>query len=99
MTFQSVFQYPVTFVYILLYLYVHVYGLKLCCYIDPSAVTTIRVTEVCTKDFIVSWIAPSNEEELSYSVRLFPPGVTDGMVTEPVIDTSFNYNGLLPDTN
>ena len=66
--------------------------------IDPPAITVIEVTEVCTNDFTVSWTAASNEEGLSYSVTLSSPSMMNDIVAEPVIDTSFNHTGLMPDT-
>ena len=61
---------------------------KLYC-IDPPAITAIQVTEACTNDFTISWTAPNNEEELSYTVNIFPPN--GGGTTIDVMDTSYNY--------
>ena len=63
------------------------------CIIDPPAITTVEVTGRCTNDFTLSWTAASNEEELSYTVSLLPPGTS-----EDLMDTSYNVTGLTPDT-
>ena len=65
-----------------------------CCFIDPPAITAIEITEVCTNDFTVSWTAVINEEELSYSVTLFPGGIT----LNSIIGTSYNFTDLMPNT-
>ena len=65
---------------------------------DPPAITAIGVTEVCTNDFTVSWTAASNEEGLSYSVTLSSPSVMNDIVVDVVMNTSYNFTGLLPDT-
>ena len=70
--------------------------LKLYCCIDPPAITTIMV-KVCTKDFTISWIASNIEEELSYTVTIFPPNGV-GTTVNPVMDTSYNYTEPMPDT-
>ena len=73
--------------------------MKICLYIDPPAITTVTENEVCTNDITVSWTAASNEEGLSYSVTLSSPSMIGDTVVEPMTDTSYNFTGLMPDTN
>ena len=68
------------------------------CFIDPPAITGIEVTEVCTNDFTVSWTAASNEEGLSYNVTLLSPSMMNGRVADAVMDTSYNFTDLMPNT-
>ena len=68
------------------------------CFIDPPAITGIEVTEVCTNDFTVSWTAASNEEGLSYNVTLLSPSMMNGRVADYVMDTSYNFTDLIPNT-
>ena len=77
--------YVCTFVF--LYVIVH-------CIVDPPAITTVEVTRRCTNDFTVSWTTASNEEGLSYTVSLLPAG----MAVDPVVDTSYNFTELMPNT-
>ena len=70
-------------------------SLKLYC-IDPPAITAIQVIEACTNDFTISWTAPNNEEELSYTVTIFPPN--EGGTTIDVMDTSYKYTEPKADT-
>ena len=62
--------------------------------VDPPAITTVEVTGRCTNDFTVSWTTASNEEGLSYTVSLLPAG----MAVDPVVDTSYNFTELMPNT-
>ena len=79
---------------------VHVYGSKLCCCIDhPPAITTADIIEVCTNDFTVSWTTANNEEGLSYDVMLFSPSMMNGIVVNVMMDTSYNFTDLIPDTD
>ena len=71
-----------------------VYSSKLC-FIDPPDITGIEVTEVCTNDFTVSWIAASNEEGLSYGVTVSPSNIN----ADPIMETSYNFTGLMPATS
>ena len=74
-----------------LYSYMHVI---VYCIVDPPVITTVEVTGRCTNDFTVSWTAASNEERLSYTVSLLPAG----MAVDPVVDTSYNFTELMPNT-
>ena len=74
-----------------------IYGSKLC-FIDPPAITGIEVTEVCTNDFTVSWTAASNEEGISYNVTLLSPSMMNGRVADAMMDTSYNFTDLIPNT-
>ena len=69
--------------------------MNLCYSIDPPAITSIVVTEVCTNDFTVSWTAASNEEGLSYGVTVSPSNTT----AAPILETSYNFTGLMPATS
>ena len=71
----------------------------MCCFLDPPAITAIEVTEVCTNDLTVSWTAASNEEGLSYTVTLFLPSMTTGTAVNAIMDTSYNFTDLMPDTS
>ena len=73
-------------------------GLKLYCFIDPQAITAIEVTKVCTNDFTVSWTAASNEEGLSYTVTLSSPSMMNDAVVDAIVDTSYNFTDLIPNT-
>ena len=68
-------------------------------YVDPPAITAIEVTEVCTNDFTVSWTAASNEEGLSYTVTLSSPSMMNDTVVNAMMNTSYNFTDLMPDTN
>ena len=63
------------------------------CIVDPPVITTIEVTGRCTNDFTVSWSA-ANSEGVSYTVSLLPAG----MAVDPVVDTSYNFTELMPNT-
>ena len=85
----------------IMYVYINIHTCvwrKLCCFIDPPTITDINVTEVCTNDFTVSWIAASNEG-LSYNVTLSSPSMMNGMVVDVMMDTSYNFTGLMPGIN
>ena len=71
---------------------------KLCCFIDPPAITAIEATEVCTNDFTVSWTAASNKEGLSYTVTLSSPSVMNDIVVDAMMNTSYNFTDLMPNT-
>ena len=79
-------------------MFINVCGSKLCFCVDPPAITAIEVTGVCTNDFTVSWTAASNEEGLSYSVTLFPSGMTGGITLDSMMNTSYNFTDLMPNT-
>ena len=81
----TVFANPVTYVILVIL-------------IDPPAITAIEVTEVCTNDFTVSWTAASNEEGLSYTVTLSSPSMMNDTVVDVMMNTSYNFTGLMPDT-
>ena len=66
--------------------------------IDPPAIAAIEVTEVCTNDFTVSWTAAGNEEGLSYTVTLSSPSMMNDTVVDVMMNTSYNFTGLMPDT-
>ena len=68
------------------------------CFTDPTAITAIEVTEVCTNDFTVSWTAASNEEGLSYTVTLSSPSMMNDTVVDAMMDTSYNFTVLMPNT-
>ena len=76
---------------------IHVYGSKLCCCIDPPAITAADIIEVCTNDFTVSWTTANNEEGLSYDVMLFSPSMMNGIVVDAMMYTSYNFTDLMPD--
>ena len=76
---------------------IHVYGSKLCCCIDPPAITTADIIEVCTNDFTVSWTTANNEEGLSYDVMLFSPIMMSSIVVDAMMYTSYNFTDLMPD--
>ena len=78
---------------------IHVYGSKLCCCIDPPAITTADIIEVCTNDFTVSWTTANNEEGLSYDVMLFSPSMMNGIVVDAMMYTSYNFTDLMPDVD
>ena len=75
------------------------YGSKLCCCIDPPAITTADIIEVCTNDFTVSWTTANNEEGLSYDVMLFSPSMMNGIVVDAMMYTSYNFTDLMPDVD
>ena len=65
-------------------------------HVDPPAITTIEIAEVCINDFTVSCTAASNEEGLSYVVTLLPP--SGGVIgADLMMDTSYNFTDLFPD--
>ena len=66
--------------------------------VDPPAITAIEITEVCTNDFTVSWTAASNQEGLSYGVTLFPSGMTGDITINSMMNTSYNFTDLMPNT-
>ena len=78
---------------------IHVYGSKLCCCIDPPAITTADIIEVCTNDFTVSWTTANNEEGLSYDVMLFSTIMMSSVVVDTMMYTSYNFTDLMPDTD
>ena len=67
-------------------------------FIDPPDIVAIEVTEVCTNDFTVSWIAASNKEGLSFNVTLSPPSVINDTVVDAMMNTSYNFTDLMPNT-
>ena len=71
------------------------HGLKLYCCIEPSDITAIVVTDLCTNDFTISWIA-ANSEGLSYTVTFLPP--SGGGTTVDSMDTFYNYTEPIPET-
>ena len=79
--------------------FIHVYGSKLYCFVDPPAITGLRVTDICTNDITVSWTAASNEEGLSYNVVLLPSSMTARTAVDVMMDTSYNFTGLMQNTN
>ena len=70
----------------------------MCCCINPPAIIAIEVTEVCTNDFTVSWTAASNEEGLSYTVTLSSPSMINDTVVDDMMNTSYNFTNLMPNT-
>ena len=84
-----------------MHMYVHTYisqysqlvWVKLCCFIDPPAVT-VEATGMCTNDFTASWTATSNREGLSYLVLLLPPSMANGLTLDSIMDTSYNFTEL-----
>ena len=74
-------------------IFIHVCNFLL--HIDPPVITAIDISEVCTNDFTVSWTAANNEEGVSYIVVLIPNGIT----VSPVMETSYNFTELMPNTN
>ena len=66
--------------------------------IDPPDITAIEVTKVCTNDFTVSWTAAGNEEGLSYTVTLSSPSMMNDIVVDVMMNISYNFTGLMPDT-
>ena len=64
--------------------------------VDPPAITAIEVTGVCTNDFTVT--PASNEEGLSYSITLSSPGMINGTVAFAIVDASYNFTDLMPNT-
>ena len=65
------------------------------CFIDPPAITSVDLSNICTNDFTLSWTAASNEEGISYGVTLLPLNVT----ANPIMDTSYNITDLMPATS
>ena len=74
-------------------IFIHVCNLLL--HIDPPVITAINIMKVCTNDFTTSWTAAGNEEGISYNVILF----SNGTAVFPVMDTSYNFTELMPNTN
>ena len=68
--------------------------MNLCYSIDPPAITSIEVTEVCANDFTVSWTAASNEG-LYYGAIVSPLNIS----VAPILETSYNFTVPMPATS
>ena len=61
---------------------------------DPPPINNIRVEEICSNDFTISWTSTGDDTRLYYNVILTP---SNQMLT--TMDTYNNFTGLTPDTN
>ena len=68
-------------------------------YIGPPSTSSITFTEICTSDAAVSWDPFTSNSvcgPVSYDVTISP---SDGVVLMRITNTSYNFTGLMPDTN
>ena len=61
---------------------------------DPPPINSIRVDEVCSNDFTISWISTRDDTGLHFIVILAPLGQLT-----TTMDTNYNFTGLMPNTN
>ena len=76
--------------YLSLCLHVHILLFPL----DPPPINNIRVDEICSSDFTVSWTSARDDTGLYYNVMLFPPGQSLS-----TMDTYYNFTELTPNNN
>lgn len=79
--------------------YVHTYVVS----IDPPAINSITVDELCSNDFTISWTITGDDTGVSYTVTLISSGLSGLTVT--TMNTSHNVtrlssvDGLTPNTS
>jgi len=66
----------------------------LCTYVDPPSIDNLTATEICVKDFNISWTPGNGDTGIYYNVM-----ISSSIVGHQIINTFFNFTALIPNTD